>query len=156
MIVLDLCCENEHTFEGWFGSANAFETQLAQGLVTCPVCASAKIVRKLSAPYVNTRSSALVPAKQTSVAEPALSSPTLLPTAEPSLAAVEAVIKVLRKMASVSEDVGQRFPEEARRIHYGEAEERNIKGQASADDVLELIDEGIMVVPMPPDESDMH
>ena len=66
------------------------------------------------------------------------------------------MMRNLRNMASTSEDVGKRFPEEARKIHYGEAEARSIKGQATADDVGELLDEGIMVVPLPPDEGELH
>ena len=160
MIVLDLSCENDHAFEGWFASASAFESQLERRLVECPVCSSTKVVRKLSAPYVNTRSSgAHVPAQRPPNA-PAKTAPAPAPVSGPAPAptpeAVAAVMKALRQMAGSSEDVGKRFPEEARRIHYGEAEARSIKGQASADDVGELIEEGIMVVPLPPDESDLH
>lgn len=157
MIVLDLCCEHEHAFEGWFASSSAFESQLDRGLVACPVCASTSIVRKLSAPYVNTRSSAAAsPPTRKQTEQPTTAAPVSTPAAVPTPEAVAAVMKALRQMASGSEDVGKRFPDEARRIHYGEAEARSIRGQASADDVGELIEEGIMVVPLPPDESDMH
>lgn len=151
MIVLDLCCAKSHAFEGWFASIAAFESQLGRALVACPVCGSTAIVRTPSAPYVNTRSAA--PAGKPAKANPGSQSPA--PTA-PTPEAVTAVMKALRQMATGSEDVGKRFPEEARRIHYGEAEARNIKGQASADDVGALLDEGIMVLPLPPDESEMH
>ncbi len=158
MIVLDLSCENDHAFEGWFASASAFESQLERRLVECPVCSSTQVVRKLSAPYVNTRSSAARLPAQRPPSEPAKTAPAPAPVSvpPPTQEAVVAVMKVLRQMASSSEDVGKRFSEEARRIHYGEAEARSIKGQASADDVGELIEEGIMVVPLPPDESDLH
>lgn len=158
MIVLDLSCENDHAFEGWFASASAFESQLERRLVECPICASTKIVRKLSAPYVNTRSSAAHLPSQRPPGEPVktASPPVSVPAPAPTPEAVAAVMKALRQMASSSEDVGKRFPEEARRIHYGEAAARSIKGQASADDVGELIEEGIMVVPLPPDDSDLH
>lgn len=156
MIVLNLSCENDHAFEGWFASAIAFESQLDRGLVACPVCASTKIVRKLSAPYVNTRSSVAAESAQKQPDQPARTAPASLPATAPTPETIAAVMKALRQMASGSEDVGKRFPEEARRIHYGETEARSIKGQASADDVGELIEEGIMVVPLPPDESDVH
>lgn len=156
MIVLDLCCEHEHAFEGWFASSSAFESQLDRGLVACPVCASTKIVRKPSAPYVNTRSAVASPPTRKQADQPTKAAPVSTPATASTPEAVAAVIKALRQMASSSEDVGKRFPDEARRIHYGETEARSIKGQASADDVGELIEEGIMVVPLPPDESDMH
>ncbi len=145
MIVLNLCCNSEHRFEGWFASADDFETQSARGLVTCPVCGDATIRRLPSAPYVQTRN---VP---TPVAQPR--------TAPPGAIAPEAaatVIKALREMARAADDVGRDFPEEARRIHYGEVEARNIRGAASADEVGELIEEGILVLPVPPGEDSLH
>lgn len=147
MIVLDLCCEHGHTFEGWFASASAFQDQCSRGLVSCPVCGVTQIVRKPSAPYINTRSHAAPDSQQ-----PA-------PPHHPTGAATEtvaAVIQALRQVAKLSEDVGQRFPEEARRIHYGETEARSIKGKASPDQMNELLEEGIMVMPLPPDETDLH
>lgn len=140
MIVLNLCCENEHLFEGWFASADAFETQSAQGMVTCPVCASARISRRPTAPYVNTGSGL-----------PVVSGGSDANTVLPPDAA-EALLSMLRKAARASEDVGDRFSEEARRIHYGEVAARSIKGKASGEDVTELLEEGILVLPVPPDK----
>ena len=140
MIVLNLCCENEHLFEGWFTSADAFEAQSAQGMVSCPVCASAGISRRPTAPYVNTGSGVPV-ASQRADASAAF---------PPEKA--EALLSMLRRAARASEDVGDRFSDEARRIHYGDVEARNIRGQASGDDVSELLEEGILVLPVPPDE----
>ena len=152
MIVLNLCCDHDHPFEGWFGSAEAFELQRKQGLVACPMCGSTSVVRKPSAPYVNTRSTVAQPPAPRPASPPAHAAPMPLPPPE----AMAAMMRNLRNMASTSEDVGKRFPEEARKIHYGEAEARSIKGQATADDVGELLDEGIMVVPLPPDEGELH
>lgn len=138
MIVLNLSCEHEHLFEGWFASANAFESQRAQGQVSCPVCGSTEITRRPTAPYVNTR-----PAGQADAAD----------TGAGRAADVAAqAMALLRKLGRESEDVGERFAAEARRIHYGESEARNIRGRASRDEFGELIAEGIMVLPLPADE----
>lgn len=139
MIVLDLCCDHEHRFEAWFASSEAFDTQLAAGLVSCPHCDSRQVRRLPSAPYVQT-SSHSAPAR---------------PQPDPKVIAAR-LIKALRAAASQSEDVGERFADEARRIHHGEAEERAIRGQASSADLLELIDEGIPILPVPPDKDDLH
>lgn len=147
MIVIDLCCEHDHRFEGWFASTEAFENQRERALVSCPVCGSGKIRRLPSAPYVQTRGAE----RETAAAVPAAQGggPPV------SAAAVEMVKSVLRRAARNAEDVGERFPDEARRMHYGEIETRNIRGAASHDEVGELIDEGIMVLPVPPEE-DVH
>jgi hypothetical protein len=161
MIVLDLCCANEHRFEGWFASSAAFEAQRAQGLVTCPVCNTTEVRRLPSAPYVQTRSvqtpapsgsqaSAVPVASARAPAAPVTS------TGMPSATAVAELLGTLRRMAKSAEDVGERLPEEARRIHYGEAEARDIRGAASRDEVEELLEEGIMLVPVPPLDDDLH
>lgn len=144
MIVLNLCCENEHLFEGWFASGEAFASQCEQGMVACPVCGSSAISRRPSAPYVNTGA---LPTRM----------PTHVPAdTKPSSEALVALITALRRAGRESEDVGDRFVDEARRIHYGEREARNIKGKASGDDIGELLEEGIMVLPLPPDDGDLH
>lgn len=147
MIVLNLSCDREHLFEGWFASASAFEDQCAQRRVECPVCGSTDIARRPTAPYVNT-----------GVASRAEDRPKVPSGATPrvSAEAVATAISMLRMAAKKSEDVGERFPEEARRIHYGEIDARSIKGKASPDDVSELLEEGILVLPVPPDETDLH
>ena len=147
MIVLDLCCNKDHRFEGWFASASAFEDQQVRNLVSCPVCASTTLRRLPSAPYVHTGSVAAAPPPST--AARAASAPT-------SPATAAAVLQRLRHMSRHAENVGERLPEEARRIHYGETEARDIRGQASTEDVEALLDEGIMVLPLPPPEDDLH
>ena len=140
MIVLDLECEGGHGFEGWFASGEAFEEQLARGQVCCPNCGTLSVVRRPSAPYVQTRQ-----------AQP--------PSSTPGLAAVEAltqeILARLRHRARSLEDVGERFAEEARRIHYGDSEPRGIKGRISGEDLRDLLEEGISVLPVPSDE-DLH
>jgi len=147
MIVLDLHCHREHRFEGWFASAAAFEDQLARGLVSCPSCGATEIRRLPSAPYVQTGQSGAVAA------------PASRRAPETAPVAAEMVAKLvghLRGLARGAEDVGERLPEEARRIHYGDAEARDIRGAASRDEVEALLDEGIVVLPVPPAEDDLH
>ncbi len=164
MIVLDLSCANEHRFEGWFASSAAFESQLARGLVSCPVCNGTEVRRLPSAPYVQTRSAPALeappgrpsaPAQRTSSAIAA--SPSSAPDAGTlAPAAVAELLGALRRMAKAAEDVGERLPEEARRIHHGEAEARDIRGAASRDEIEELLEEGIMVLPVPPLDDELH
>jgi len=144
MIVLDLCCEHEHRFEAWFASSEACEAQQQAGQLSCPVCDSIHVRRLPSAPYVRTRgeSQPPVPATQQQDGKPA----ELLAQA----------LAALRRMGKEAEDVGLRFPEEARKIHYGESEARSIRGAASARELGELLDEGIMALPLPPAEEDLH
>lgn len=139
MIVLDLCCDREHRFEAWFASSEGFETQRAAGLVGCPHCGSSNVRRLPSAPYVQTSSHSA----------PAAASP------DPQAIAAR-LIEALRSAAASSEDVGERFAEEARRIHYGDSEERAIRGKAGRDEMIDLIEEGIPILPVPPDKDDMH
>ncbi|AWI80910.1 hypothetical protein CEW87_16995 [Parazoarcus communis] len=146
MIVIDLCCAQEHRFEGWFASASAFDTQREQKLVSCPICASSDVRRLPSAPYVQTRGTSTPPAPSAAARQPA-------PQSGGELAATFAAS--IRQLAREAEDVGNRFPEEARRIHRGDAEARSIRGAASGDEMGELLDEGIIVLPVPPDE-DLH
>jgi hypothetical protein len=139
LIVLNLECSQQHAFEGWFASSDAFEQQCADGLVTCPVCGDTQVRRTPSAPYV--RSSAPSPAPKNPQA---------------GAARLAEFIEQLRHAASGAEDVGKAFADEARKIHYGDAPERSIRGQASREDVSELIDEGISVLPVPPAKDDLH
>lgn len=133
MIVLNLICDREHRFEGWFANADAFADQRSRALVQCPQCGSTHIERRPSAPYVNTST----PRGDTVPSQPPV---------DPAQ-----VMAALRLAARSAEDVGERFPDEARRIHYGESEARSIRGRASGDDLGELLEEGILVLPVPED-----
>ena len=146
MIVLDLCCDSNHVFEGWFVSAEGFEVQRDAGKVACPICGSARIVRRPSAPYVQRGDRSVAPA------------PPQQPVAKlPAASMQAAMFKLVREMMRSAENVGQAFPEEARKIHYGEAEERSIRGVASPDEASALLEEGILVVPVPwPDDDALH
>ena len=134
MKVLDLQCSHHHSFEGWFASQDDFENQLARGLVACPLCTDTTITKKLSAPRLN------------------LSSPQEAANVEPAQLEA-ALMKAVRQVVANTEDVGDSFPEEARKMHYGEIAARNIRGQATPEQTEALIDEGIAVVPLPMPEA---
>ena len=139
MKVLDLRCANGHGFEGWFGSEDDFLDQNGRGLVECPMCADRVVTRLPSAPRLNL-SGAREPAAQ----------PTKV---EPAAADVQALwMQVVRHAIENTDDVGERFAEEARRIHYGETEARGIRGVASTQEREALHEEGIevMSLPIPP------
>lgn len=135
MIVFNLACEHGHRFEGWFSAAEDFDKQLERGLVECPICASKSVRKLLSAPHLNLGS-----APEGRAAEKAA------PTPEQAAALW---LKMARQIVANSEDVGDRFADEARRIHYSEAPQRNIRGVASPEQASELADEGIEVFAFP-------
>jgi hypothetical protein len=144
MKVLDLQCANRHSFEGWFASEDDFQGQLSRGLVECPLCGDKSIAKMLSAPRLNLGASK--PAQQQQ--EPAESKQEVM--AAPHDPAMQAAwLKMVRHVMANTEDVGEQFAEEARRIHYGESEERGIRGQASREETEALLEEGISVVPLP-------
>jgi hypothetical protein len=132
--VFDLNCESQHGFEGWFASAESFESQLAKGQLHCPICGSVKVTRVLSAPRLNLG------------AEPPQRQVAAMPTAEQMQTFF---LKLAREIVANTEDVGEQFPEEARRIHYKEAPERGIRGVTTRQEADALEEEGIKVMPMP-------
>lgn len=137
MKVLDLRCANGHGFEGWFASDEDFMDQNGRGLVECPLCADRVIVRMPSAPRLNlsgAREQAAPPASQ----------------APPTPADLQALyMQAVRHVLANTEDVGRRFAEEARRIHYGEVDARGIRGEATPDEAEALRDEGIEFASLP-------
>lgn len=133
MKVLNLRCVHDHRFEGWFASGEDFESQSERALVECPVCGDRAISRLPSAPHLNV----------STLREQPAAAPEKLPAVQ------AAWLKAMLHMVERSEDVGERFPEEARRIHYGEVEERAIRGRASPEDAQALRDEGIEVMAFP-------
>jgi len=149
MKVLDLSCAHAHQFEGWFASEDEFQAQLGQGLVSCPLCGDTQVVKKLSAPRLNltTTRASDNPLTNTATTAPADVS-THLPTIEPEQMQA-AWMKMVRHVISNTEDVGEQFPTEARKMHYGDAEHRNIRGKATPEETQELMEEGISVLPLP-------
>lgn len=146
MKVLDLRCANGHGFEGWFGSEEDFLSQNGRGLVECPLCADRVVTRLPSAPRLN-----LSGARDQ---EPAPSSSGPPSGAEPTAVAAAADLharwlQAVRHVMENTDDVGDRFASEARRIHYGETESRGIRGQATAEERLALNEEGIEVMSLP-------
>ncbi|ANK87390.1 MULTISPECIES: DUF1178 family protein [unclassified Rhizobium] len=135
MIRYSLTCDNAHEFEGWFSESADFERQVASGFLTCPVCHSAAISKLLMAPSVST---ARKKDERQTLAMDAMRR--------------EALQKLKEAVAAVkanSEDVGTKFPEEARKIHYGEADARGIIGQATVDEAQALVEEGIEIAAIP-------
>ncbi len=144
MKVFDLACEHGHAFEGWFASADAFDEQLGRSLVQCPVCESARVRRTPSAPRLNLSNA--VEARP----QPATNSSNAQTTAMPTHEQLRALwLEAARHLVRNTEDVGERFAEEARRIHYQEAPERGIRGVTTAEQRAELQDEGIDVLSFP-------
>ena len=135
MKVLNLRCAHDHRFEGWFASGDDFEAQSGRGLVECPLCGDKVIERLPSAPRLN------VMGRREEAPAPA--------AADPGAQLQSMWLRAVRHMMAHTEDVGERFPEEARRIHYGEVEERGIRGRASREDADALREEGIEVMALP-------
>lgn len=140
MKVLNLCCAQGHGFEGWFASEDDFLGQNGRGDIECPLCADKAVTRLPSAPRLNLSSARAPEAVAASTA--AAASGGLPAAGDLQSRWLQAVQHALRN----TEDVGERFPEEARRIHYGETTQRGIRGQASAEDRAALADEGIEVM----------
>ena len=150
MKVLDLHCQHDHIFEGWFASEDDFQSQLASGLLTCPVCASRSIEKKLSAPRLNLGASEPVASSPSSAQTATLAPSHNMDMAQISPAQLQAAwMKAVKEVMAQTEDVGERFTEEARKIHYGEAEARGIRGQASREEAQALEEEGIHVLALP-------
>jgi hypothetical protein len=128
MILFDLRCKDGHGFEAWFRDGAAYEDQVAAGAVVCPVCGAAEVSKALMAPAVSSR-----------------------PKVDPARTAE--AMRLLRKVQNHIEKnfdhVGPQFAEEARKMHYGEAERRSIYGEASTAEAKELRDEGIEVSQIP-------
>ena len=135
MIRYSLICDNAHDFEGWFSESADFDRQVETGFLTCPVCNSASVSKSLMAPSVST---ARKKEQKQAVAM--------------DLAQKQVMAKLREAVASIkanAEDVGEKFPEEARKIHYGEADARGIIGKASPEEARSLVEEGIEIAPLP-------
>lgn len=144
MIKFSLACDLDHSFEAWFRDSADFDTQQKRGLLECPLCGSAKVGKSLMAPSVSTgrkkddRALANTQAMQAEM--------------------LEAMRKMARHVKQNAENVGDKFAEEARKIHYGETDARGIYGKATNDDVAALAEEGIEFLPLPdiPDDEELN
>lgn len=147
MIVFDLeCLGHGHRFEGWFGSSHDFTAQQNRGLVTCPQCGSAEVVKAPMAPNVGRKGNQIAAAGPAPAPRSPVSGGTLPPKA---LALMQAMAQVQAEALKDSRWVGEGFAESSRAIHYGEREAEPIHGQATVEEALELIEEGIEVMPLP-------
>jgi hypothetical protein len=151
MIHYNLRCAKGHAFESWFQSSSAYETQEKRGLVSCPVCGSTDVERAIMAPQIVSKTG-----RESATSEPAPAPATDVnaPAPTPLLMAQEQELRTkLRELrdhiVKNADNVGERFPNEARKMHYGDIEHRPIYGEASPDEAKALIDEGVEVMPLP-------
>ncbi len=156
MIRYALHCEHSHTFESWFQNSAAYDKQAKRTLIACPICGSAKVEKAIMAPRLG-RADAVETPTQPPMPAPMPPAPANAPVAvmSPPERELRKKLKELREHITKNADyVGPRFPEQARKIHYGEAEHRSIYGEASPDEAKELHEEGIAFHPLPilPDE----
>jgi hypothetical protein len=140
MIHYELICKDGHEFDGWFGSSSAYDEQARAGLLSCPLCGSTEVEKQLMTPGLPAKANRKSEAKQPVFAGPV----------DPRQAMLMTMMRELRKSVEKNaEYVGEKFAEEARKIHYEEAEKRGIYGEATADEAHSLIEEGIEVHPLP-------
>jgi hypothetical protein len=133
-----LVCENAHNFEAWFRNADAYEDQHRHGIVTCPVCNSAAVEKALMAPALSRSGGEKVSEKVS------------LSIGHPEHAQIREALKALRqKVVSEADYVGDKFAEEARKIHFKDVEARGIYGEATRDEVASLIEDGVDFMPLP-------
>jgi hypothetical protein len=135
MIRYALLCEHEHGFEGWFGASADFDDQQARGLIECPVCGSKAVRKAIMAPAVSgtkKRGQDVTPVQSRAMM-------------------MEAMGRIRRHVEENFDDVGDAFAKEARDIHEGRSEERGIYGQATSQEVRELVEDGVPVAPLPPE-----
>ncbi len=133
MITYSLACANQHKFDAWFRSAEAYDEQHAQGIVTCPVCGSLKVEKALMAPALRMTSDKIS-----------------VSTGHPMQSEIREFLRAMRKKVTSEADyVGDKFAEEARKIHFKESDPRGIYGEATRDEVAELLDEGVDFLPLP-------
>ncbi|MET4576577.1 DUF1178 family protein [Ottowia thiooxydans] len=149
MKVFDLQCAHGHVFEGWFSSEDDYQNQISSHLLACPMCSETSVTKLPSAPRLNFGAAGTDSPTAESVKTPSADATAESVAALPAAALQAAWMQMVRRVVANTEDVGERFAEEARRIHYGEADERGIRGQASKEETEALLDEGIAVVPLP-------
>src|SRR5205807_9982870 len=146
-------CERDHSFDSWFQSSSAFDSQVRRKLVSCPVCGSAKVEKAIMAPRIVSKRGR-DPIAPVPTPAPAPAAEVAAPASTPLLMAQEkelrAKLKELRDhIVKNADNVGERFPNEARKMHYGDIEHRPIYGEASPDEARSLIEEGVEVSPLP-------
>jgi hypothetical protein len=137
-------CKNNHAFEGWFRSNQDFDQQQTRGLLECPMCGTHRVSKTLMAPSVATgRSKDKIAVAAGQAAQQQV---------------MAKMMELAKEVKSKADNVGEKFPEEARKIHYGESKPRAIYGKATTDEVSELVDEGVEILPLPdvPDDDKVN
>ncbi|NNE23712.1 MAG: DUF1178 family protein [Rhizobiales bacterium] len=140
MIRYDLVCKDGHSFDSWFRDSDAYDKLVKAGQVSCTVCGSSEVEKALMVPGIPSRHNKYEPTNQQMVAGPQNAQQREL---------MDAVRRLRKQVSDNADYVGEQFPEEARKMHYGETEERGIYGEASVDEAKELVEEGIKVAPLP-------
>lgn len=149
MIVYDLTCDQDHEFESWFKNSSAYDSLRKSRKVSCPICSSTKIRKAPMAPRIS----------KSGVKELAVPEVPAAPSSAPDgrnddmesamKKAVEAIKELQETVEKTFDNVGDKFPEEARKIHYGEADARGIYGEATAEEAKELVEEGVEIAAVP-------
>ena len=148
MIKYSLVCDAAHEFESWFPGSESYEEQARRGFVECPHCQSTKVSKAIMAPNVARKDRDAAPAEPATPAPPAAPQPVAL--LDEKQQHLRAMIRDLHeKIVASSDDVGESFPEEARKMHEGETPARSIRGKASFEEARALLEDGIPVLPIP-------
>ena len=137
MIIYDMGCDSEHRFEGWFREQSDYLHQLEKRLISCPVCGSHEVRKVMTASRIRTSTSERAAGRENETEGTA------------SLAVAEYLDKLKEYVAQNFTDVGEQFPEEARKVYYGETEARSLCGTAKKEEIVDLLEEGIVVTPLP-------
>ena len=153
MIHYNLRCKKGHAFESWFQSSSAYEAQERRQLVSCPVCGSTQVERAIMSPQIVSKKGREITAPEPTPT-PVASTEVAAPSPTPLLMAQEQELRTKLKelrdhIVKNADNVGERFPNEARKMHYGDIEHRPIYGEASPDEARTLIEEGVEVMPLP-------
>jgi hypothetical protein len=150
MIRYALQCDRGHAFESWFQNSSTYESQVKRKLVSCPACGSAKVEKAIMAPRIVGKSAATSPENPPAAPADVAAAPASTPLLMAQERELRAKLKELRDhIVKSADNVGERFPNEARKMHYGDIEHRPIYGEASPDEARALIDEGVEVTPLP-------
>ena len=145
MKVLNLQCAGQHDFEGWFASEDDFQAQMEHGLLSCPLCGDSQVRKMLTAPRLN-----LGRAREDLTTRPVSDDGMVeMGHTAPGSELQGRLLRAMRDLMSKTEDVGERFADEARAMHHGELEQRNIRGRTTPEVAMELIEEGVDVLPLP-------
>ena len=148
MIRYTLACDRKHQFEAWFNNSADYDKQAKRSLVSCPVCDSTKVDKAIMAPAISTSKKRKAASPTADVSAPPAPAPVAM--LSPQETEVRAKLKELRDhLTKNADNVGKKFPDEARKMHYGDIEHRSIYGEASADDAKKMLDEGIEFHPLP-------